>query len=148
MSVAFRELERWVKRSITFELCLPKPAKEPPRGRYLRRQGIRFLKAGRPIASSGRTARESHYPNVHETSRQIGDYIDERPRRTSACILAKVSSISRSNRRASPITSAWLSRSSLPMKSLCLSIRRRCSRRCFHPIAYLSLGDLEELAIA
>jgi bifunctional non-homologous end joining protein LigD len=32
MSVAFRELERRVKRSITFEPCLPRPAKEPPSG--------------------------------------------------------------------------------------------------------------------
>ena len=30
MSVAFRELERRVKRSVTFEPCLPRPAKEPP----------------------------------------------------------------------------------------------------------------------
>jgi ATP-dependent DNA ligase len=32
MSVAFRELERRIKRSVTFEPCLPKPAKEPPSG--------------------------------------------------------------------------------------------------------------------
>jgi bifunctional non-homologous end joining protein LigD len=32
MSVAFRELERRVKRSVSFEPCLPRPAKEPPTG--------------------------------------------------------------------------------------------------------------------
>jgi bifunctional non-homologous end joining protein LigD len=30
MSVVFRELERRIKRSVTFEPCLPRPAKEPP----------------------------------------------------------------------------------------------------------------------
>ena len=30
MSVAFRELERRIKRSVPFEPCLPRPAKEPP----------------------------------------------------------------------------------------------------------------------
>jgi bifunctional non-homologous end joining protein LigD len=30
MSVAFRELERRIKRSVPFEPCLPQPAKEPP----------------------------------------------------------------------------------------------------------------------
>jgi ATP-dependent DNA ligase len=30
VSVAFRELERRVKRSVTFEPCLPRTAKEPP----------------------------------------------------------------------------------------------------------------------
>jgi hypothetical protein len=32
MSVVYRELERRIKRSITFEPCLPRPAKEPPNG--------------------------------------------------------------------------------------------------------------------
>jgi ATP-dependent DNA ligase len=32
MSIVFRELERRVKRSVNFEPCLPRPAKEPPSG--------------------------------------------------------------------------------------------------------------------
>ena len=40
------------------------------------------------------------------------------------------------------------SRSSLPMNSLCRSIRRRWSRMCFLPTASVSLGDLEELVMA
>jgi bifunctional non-homologous end joining protein LigD len=32
MSVAFRELQRRVKRSVSFEPCLPRPSKEPPTG--------------------------------------------------------------------------------------------------------------------
>jgi bifunctional non-homologous end joining protein LigD len=32
MSLAYRELERRIKRSVTFEPCLPRPAKEPPSG--------------------------------------------------------------------------------------------------------------------
>ncbi len=32
MSMAFRELERRIKRSVKFEPCLPRPAKEPPSG--------------------------------------------------------------------------------------------------------------------
>jgi ATP-dependent DNA ligase len=32
MSVAYRKLERRIKRSVNFEPCLPRSAKEPPSG--------------------------------------------------------------------------------------------------------------------
>jgi bifunctional non-homologous end joining protein LigD len=47
MSVVFRELERRVKRFVSFEPCLPRPAKEPPSGpgwiHEIKHDGIRIV---------------------------------------------------------------------------------------------------------
>ena len=81
---------------------------------------------------------------------RVSRFVDEpKPswdaRRMSACILASVCSISQSSRRASAMTLGCPSRSSLQINSLCRSIRRRCSRTCFLPIAIVSLGEWKEL---
>ncbi len=47
MSVAYRKVERRIQRSVTFEPCLPRPAKQPPSGpdwlHEIKHDGLRIV---------------------------------------------------------------------------------------------------------
>jgi bifunctional non-homologous end joining protein LigD len=79
MSVVFRELERRIKRSVTFEPCLPRPAKEPPSGpgwlHEIKHDGFRIVaqKEGdrvRLITRNGYDFTE-RYPSIVDAIRSL-----------------------------------------------------------------------------
>jgi bifunctional non-homologous end joining protein LigD len=79
MSVAFRELERRVKRSITFEPCLPRTAKKPPTGpgwiHEIKHDGFRIVaqKRGDRIRLITRNGYDftDRYPSIVDAIRSL-----------------------------------------------------------------------------
>jgi bifunctional non-homologous end joining protein LigD len=79
MSIVFRDLERRVKRSVNFEPCLPRPAKEPPSGpgwiHEIKHDGFRIVarKEGDKVRLVTRNGHDftERYPRIVDSIRSL-----------------------------------------------------------------------------